>query len=457
MSPPPEDPLQQLDAPLPHLPLLSAAFDTTFHALALTSHTQFLPTPVRALPTGAERGQFLALDLGGTNLRVAHIELQHPPRIHDQGSWGVPEALKSSTAESLFHWVSLRILDVLRRTQQQQGEAVVELGITFSFPMQQTAHTAALLMPMGKGFTFTHTNDLAALLTAAYAAARTPADPETLRIVSITNDSVATLLTTAYTHPATPTTAVAAGIIAGTGTNATCMCPLRKLHPRKHPPAAAAQDSSSSILLNTEWSISGTAPPLLPYTTRWDRALDARNEKPGFQPLEEMVAGRYLGELVRLVCLDVFPPAPAQQRMNAEYGVDTKLCADVEAADSDLGALEVLNAYFGGGWDAAAAAVFRRVCERVSTRAAALVAAATVGVLGMNGELENAAAGGVVVVGYTGTVLERYPRFRERCEGFMQRIVGERSAGVTVRLVEARDGGVVGAAVLAAMVKCGRT
>lgn len=454
--------LQELEAPLKNLPQLAKDFEATFHDLALTSTSQFLPTPVRVLPSGNETGQFLALDLGGTNLRVGIVELFGRSAldtsgerlcIPTQGSWNIPEHLKSSTAEDLFHWVSERIRDVLRETSTTAE--VMELGITFSFPMEQTSHTSALLMPMGKGFTFTNTNDLAALLTTAYAQTSAPGEP-VIKIISITNDSVATLLSAAYAH-ITPHSKTAAGIIAGTGTNATCMCPIGKLHPAKKPSGR----NGGGILLNTEWSINGTAPPLQPYVTDWDRRLDASNEKPGFQPLEEMVGGRYLGELVRLVGLDVFTQHSLPTGMYREYGVDTKLCGDVEAASTDSEALALLADYFSadGGWGLGleTAAVFKRVCTTVSTRAAALVAAATVGVLGVNDELED---GVDIVVGYTGTILERYPGFKERCEGFMREIVRKMRGGeegATVTLVEARDGGILGAAVLAAMVKDGST
>lgn len=219
------------------------------------------------------------------------------------------------------------------------------------------------------------------------------------------------------------------------------------------------------MLLNTEWSISGTAPALEPYMTEWDRQLDAENEKPGFQPFEEMVSGRYLGEIVRLVLLDLFAAYSGRlpAKMYCPYGVETKLCADVETALDDSEVLAILQEYFTpeevlpASWNLQTAAKFKRVCGRVSTRAAALVAAATVGVLGVNNELS--ADGVEIVVGYTGTVLEKYPGFKVRCEGFMQEIVGKRieAKGKTVRLVEAKDGGILGAAVLAAMVKEGRT
>ena len=43
----------------------------------LTEH--FLVTPVTALPTGKEKGKFLSIDVGGTNLRVGFVELIGEP------------------------------------------------------------------------------------------------------------------------------------------------------------------------------------------------------------------------------------------------------------------------------------------------------------------------------------------------------------------------------------------
>jgi hexokinase len=188
-----------------------------------------------------------------------------------------------------------------------------------------------------------------------------------------------------------------------------------------------------------------------------------------------MIGGRYLGELVRLICLDVLSPQ-VPEKLATPYALDTKLCSRVEAAGDDEEVLELLKDYFDTDgddghddgvrwpWDATSAATFRRVAVAVSTRAAALLAAATVGLLCLNDELDAGSpdGGGEVVVCYAGTVLERYPTFQERCEAFMNGIVKSwRDAGGkegrTVRLVEARDGGLLGAAVLAGMVKGGRT
>lgn len=138
--------LEKLEAPLADVPSIARAFEVIYHNLALTASDQFLPTPIRALPTGEEKGRFLALDLGGTNLRVAVVQLYGGDglKVFTQGSWSIPEHLKSGAAEVLFRWVADRIGDVvgeyLGDVGSEEKERILsegmELGVTFSFPME---------------------------------------------------------------------------------------------------------------------------------------------------------------------------------------------------------------------------------------------------------------------------------------------------------------------------------
>jgi len=138
---------------------LAVRFSDTYSSLAKTSLDQFLITPVTALPTGKEKGKFVSIDVGGTNLRVGLIELvgeieddvqregRGPPekvkRSHDK-SWPIGDHLKMDKAEDLFAWIGDCIAEILTDAlNEAQVSASVEspfseellLGITFSFPM----------------------------------------------------------------------------------------------------------------------------------------------------------------------------------------------------------------------------------------------------------------------------------------------------------------------------------
>jgi hexokinase len=146
---------------------LARRFSATYSHLARTSTEHFLATPVTALPTGKEKGKFLSIDVGGTNLRVGFVELIGEPeasagsersrsstigdnvfaqinRSHDK-NWPIGDHLKMDQAEDLFAWIGDCIAEVVKGAldeQESSGSQVstplgdeILLGITFSFPM----------------------------------------------------------------------------------------------------------------------------------------------------------------------------------------------------------------------------------------------------------------------------------------------------------------------------------
>jgi len=148
--------LDRLRAPLLRLPELAKSFENTFNYIAAHSSTQFLPTPIISLPNGSETGTFVVLDLGGSNLRVAVVELlgrsacdesrreDEILRITQQGNWPIPVPLKSGTAEVLFTWIAQRTAGIVEAYVGTLAEKVrggvmaegVPVGIAFSFPME---------------------------------------------------------------------------------------------------------------------------------------------------------------------------------------------------------------------------------------------------------------------------------------------------------------------------------
>src|SRR5450432_2511275 len=157
-------------------------------------------------------------------------------------------------------------------------------------------------MSMGKGFAITSNLDLGRQLREGYSKAQGRRKLPDVEILAIVNDTVATLISFGYQLKASPQHKAAMGLIVGTGNNATIPLKLTTLHPAKRPRAenipAVESSNEQKILVNTEWSINGTAGPLkeLRLITSWDKALDAAGSAPGFQPFEYMTAGRYLGD-----------------------------------------------------------------------------------------------------------------------------------------------------------------
>lgn len=80
------------------------------------------PTWVFGLPSGHEQGQYLTIDLGGTNLRVCWITLKgqrHETEI-EQDTYKLPDHIKTGNAEELWDLIA-ECLDEFMQKHQLKG------------------------------------------------------------------------------------------------------------------------------------------------------------------------------------------------------------------------------------------------------------------------------------------------------------------------------------------------
>lgn len=114
-------------------------------------------TYIQGWPTGQETGDFLTLDLGGTNLRVCWVTLseRRGETKVDQEGYEIPEEYKVGEAEPLFTFLVDSIEDFLNKrnvlANLPAGE-VISLGFTFSFPVTQEEIDHGVLQTWTKGF-----------------------------------------------------------------------------------------------------------------------------------------------------------------------------------------------------------------------------------------------------------------------------------------------------------------
>lgn len=127
----------------------------------MTSSDQFIPTPLlkQNMSTGHQTGKCLAVDIGGTNLRVGIIEFlatnetsdhdgmdentkdaPNRSRLHKsfEKSWYIDEDLKKEHPQKIFNWIGSCIIDVMsniKSSLEDYDEEFLPVGITFSFPM----------------------------------------------------------------------------------------------------------------------------------------------------------------------------------------------------------------------------------------------------------------------------------------------------------------------------------
>ncbi len=276
--------LQELTTEFTLLPEQIHTIANTFHQTMLAglagkhSSLKMLPSYI-SKPSRDETGIFLALDFGGTNVRVLLTELlgQGHYAIHayvasplkdNNGQYNYIS--EQSTADQLFDFIATKISTLITPS------TTYPLGHTFSFPTNQTALNKGTLLHWTKEIATkgVEGQDITDLLTAAlHRKHLTNVLPQ-----AIINDTVGTLLAAAYTDQST-----SIGSICGTGHNTAYVEPC-------------APCTGQPMIINLE---SGNFDQL-PFTC-YDKQLDHDSEKPGSQQLEKMVSGHYIGELVRII------------------------------------------------------------------------------------------------------------------------------------------------------------
>ncbi|KAK9471920.1 uncharacterized protein V1510DRAFT_430838 [Dipodascopsis tothii] len=376
-----------------------------------------LPAYAGALPTGAETGTYVAVDVGGSTVRVAVVQLAAGVcTVVHAAAAAITDGVRSLDGRSFFIWLASQLQSALTDAEGAGWvpPAVIPLGLAWSFPLEQAAVDSGTILTMGKGF-----GDMSAEMAGwdiktVFVRACMDLDL-TVDLRAVVNDTVSTVLAAAYADPRAQL-----ALVLGTGFNAAAV-----VRAPGRPPA----------VINSELSKFSRRPGVLP-ATRWDAALDAASDAPGFQPLEQMVAGRYLGEIARRVLVDLVAGGHAcggrlPAGLGTPFGLESATMAAVEAAGDAEGARQqFLARHACRGLTAGHMAVVRAVFRAVASRAAALVAAALVALAETAG-LAGADAP-VVVVAATGAVVEQYPGFRGQCQQFLD-LLGRGSVRLVLR------------------------
>jgi hexokinase len=116
-----------------------------------------------------------------------------------------------------------------------------------------------------------------------------------IKLTALINDTTGTLVASAYTDDQ-----CRIGCIFGTGCNAAYMEKCGNIPKLAH----MKLDPEMPMAINCEWGAFDNEHKVLPRTP-YDIIIDKESPRPGQQTFEKMVAGLYLGEIFRLVLLDL--------------------------------------------------------------------------------------------------------------------------------------------------------
>ncbi len=363
------------------------------------------------LPTGKERGSYLSMDFGGTNIRLLEVDLNNGLisirrqknillKDTDQGYDYTSELI---SGDELFSFIAKNIGDFIGQQKEYS------LGHTFSFPCRQQGVNKAILLNWTKEIKAhdTEGKDISTILEQALLRTKIFC----VRPVAIINDTVGTLLAAAYKDKFAHI-----GSICGTGHNTCYFSADKFLEP---------------MIVNLE---SGNFNKLT--LNPVDDIIDKNSSKPGQQLLEKVVSGKYLGELARQVfCI-----------LSIERGLNLKWDQPYSYTAKDVSLL-LLGKKVELGLSSEEYVALQKLFSRIVTRAAQLVAATYVGIL-QYAQLDN---GNEHTIAIDGSLYEKMPGFKENLCRALKWLLRDKKYKINICFT--KNGSGVGAAIAAAMVK----
>lgn len=399
-----------------------------------TARVKMYPTYVRSVPDGSESGDFLALDLGGTNFRVLLISLEEQEVKMESKIYLIPQHIMLGSGTQLFDLIAESIFKFMK--DHNLMDKNLPLGFTFSFPCRQEGLDRAILTQWTKGFKCegVEGNNIVQLL---HEAIERRGDIK-VNCLAVINDTVGALMSCAHSDRE-----CAIGLILGTGTNA---CYFERLE--NVGLWDGDTDEPHQVIINTEWGAFGDDGALDFIKTEYDKKVDRHSINPGRQVYEKMISGMYMGEIVRLVLEKLKKHGllfggRGSEELSTMGRFYTKYVSEIES-DVDDGFKNTKQIFEELGLEHTTeedCRIVQHVCGLVSTRAAYLASAGVATLLNKMNRPD-------VVVAIDGSLYRFHPHFHDLMMDKLEVLV---NPGIKYRLMLSHDGSGKGAALVAAV------
>ncbi|XP_042313433.1 hexokinase HKDC1 isoform X1 [Sceloporus undulatus] len=402
-----------------------------------TTTVKMLPTFVRSLPDGSEKGDFLALDLGGSKFRVLRVKVSEDGKQNVQMEsqfYPTPKEIIHGSGNDLFEYVTDCLSDFMETKDIKHKK--LPLGFTFSFPCRQTKLAEGALVSWTKHFKVrgVQQKDVVKSLRKAL---RKHQDID-VDVLALVNDTVGTMMTCGYDDPRCEV-----GVIIGTGTNACYMEEMSNID--------LVEGDEGRMCINTEWGAFGDDASLDDIRTEFDKEIDLGSINPGKQLFEKMISGLYLGELIRLILLKMAREGllfngKLSTALCTKGKIETKHVAAMEKYKEGLNNTKEILTELGLTPSEDDCIAVQHVCTIVSFRSANLCAAALAAILTRlreNKKLTRLRT----TVGMDGTLYKTHPQYAKRLHKVVRRLV----PNCDVRFLVSESGSGKGAAMVTAV------
>ncbi|EQL00168.1 hexokinase [Ophiocordyceps sinensis CO18] len=215
--------------------------------------------------------------------------------------------------------------------------------------------------------------------------------------------------------------------------------------------------ADTPMAINCEWGAFDNEHKVLPRTD-YDKIIDRDSPRPGQQAFEKMIAGLYLGEIFRLVMVDLYDNRDAKvfegqniDLLRKPYALDSSFLSAIE--EDPFENLQETQDLFTNKLNITCnrgeLELMRRLAELIGTRAARLSACGVAAICRKKGYKS-------CHVGADGSVFNKYPHFKARGAQALREILDwpektNPNEEDPVEILAAEDGSGVGAALIAAL------
>lgn len=420
-------------------------------------------TWVLGFPSGNEQGSYLTIDLGGSNLRVCWITLNgRDPESskHDinlaQHKYEIKDDMKTGEASELWKFIAVSLQKFIQdHDLNGKAQEPLRLGFTFSYPAIQDYIDQGVLQTWTKGFDIKNVEgkDVASQLREAMKRLELPVE-----LIAVINDTTGAMIASAYNDPDT-----VIGAIFGTGCNAAYMDKISNIPKLSNNEQTQSLDPETPMAINCEYGAFDNSRTVLP-VTKYDSTIDEDSPRPGEQAFEKLSAGLYLGEIYRLILLDLNSNKILLKNHNLKdnkkfsepYCIDTALLSSLEddTSSSLSESARALEEKFDIVLSEEELLLSQLIAHLIAIRGARLCACGIAAIC----RHQNITKGHVAA---DGSVANKHPRFKRRWARALGEILDweendwskdedDQNVG-PIMLTSAEDGSGIGAAVIAAM------
>ncbi|XP_042890745.1 hexokinase-1-like [Penaeus japonicus] len=395
---------------------------------SLLMENTFIPE----LPDGTENGEYLALDLGGTNFRVIYIKMKNGSITEEiVDYYHVPEERRLGPGAELFDYLAECLGNFINK-RKLEGNSF-PAGFTFSFPMTQKSLDVGILLSWTKSFNCPGVvgEDAVKMLNDAIKRH----GGLDITVTAVLNDTTGTLVQGAYMDKR-----CSLGMILGTGSNG---CYIEKVEniEKWH-----GKHQEAEMIVDIEWGAFGDNGVLDFIKTSWDRDVDSKSLLVNSFTFEKYFAGKYLGDLYREILLTLSKEglfcSGTIGKLDTQGVITTTDVSNIERENMDGGSETTRKVIESVGLtcDDEDVCIAQYVAGLISYRGILLISLLT-GLLLLRMERPHC------TVAIDGSLFQYHPRFRP----LMEKLIADFAPGRPFNLLLVHDGSGKGSALAASI------